>query len=80
MNSLIRPSLYGSYHELVNLSRLSAENYMIADLVGPICETGDVLGYDRLTPEETSEGDIVLVGNAGAYGYVMSSSYNNRLP
>ena len=80
MNSLIRPSLYGSYHELVNLNHLDAQAFVMADVVGPICETGDVLGHDRSIPVETEEGDIILLDNAGAYGRVMSSSYNMRAP
>ena len=80
MNSLIRPSLYGSYHELVNLSQIHATDFMLADVVGPICETGDVLGHDRSVPKETKEGDVILINNAGAYGRVMASSYNMREP
>lgn len=77
MNSLIRPALYGSYHEIVNLSRADAAPSEIVTIVGPICETGDRLGSDRLLPP-TVEGDVLLVANAGAYGYVMSSHYNRR--
>jgi len=77
MNTLIRPALYGAYHEIVNLSRLGDPATEIFTIVGPICETGDRLGSDRLLPE-TEEGDIVLIANAGAYGHVMSSQYNLR--
>jgi len=79
MNSLIRPALYGSYHEIVNLTRLGAEATERVNVVGPICETGDTLGLDRLLPP-TSEGDVLLIANAGAYGIVMSSHYNLRDP
>lgn len=79
MNSLIRPSLYGAYHEIVNLSRLHEEKAGFAHIVGPICESGDTLGYDRQLPE-TKEGDILLIANAGAYGHCMSSHYNLRPP
>jgi diaminopimelate decarboxylase/aspartate kinase len=79
MNSLIRPALYGSYHEIVNLTRLSEEPSERANIVGPICETGDTLGLDRLLPP-TSEGDVLLIANTGAYGFVMSSRYNLREP
>ncbi|MDP0881052.1 diaminopimelate decarboxylase, partial [Klebsiella variicola] len=48
MNSLIRPALYGAWHELVNLSRLEAPGEHVYNVVGPICETGDILGLDRL--------------------------------
>jgi diaminopimelate decarboxylase/aspartate kinase len=77
MNSLIRPALYGSYHEIVNLSRADQAPSETATVVGPICETGDRLGSDRLLPP-TKEGDVILIANAGAYGYVMSSKYNRR--
>ena len=77
MNSLIRPALYGSYHEIVNLTRADEAPSETVTVVGPICETGDRLGSDRLLPP-TSEGDVILVANAGAYGYVMSSHYNRR--
>jgi diaminopimelate decarboxylase/aspartate kinase len=79
MNSLIRPALYGAYHEIVNLSRLGEPATELADVVGPICESGDVLGHDRLLPP-SAEGDILLIANAGAYGHSMSSRYNLREP
>jgi diaminopimelate decarboxylase/aspartate kinase len=79
MNSLIRPALYGSYHEIVNLSRLDEPATELADIVGPICESADILGHDRLLPP-TQEGDVLLVANAGAYGHAMSSTYNLREP
>ncbi len=77
MNALIRPALYGAFHEIVNLTRLGEANVGQYDIVGPICETGDVLGRDRLLPE-TREGDVLLVANAGAYGRAMASQYNLR--
>lgn len=77
MNSLIRPALYGSYHEIVNLTRADQAPSETVTVVGPICETGDRLGSDRLLPP-TVEGDVILIANAGAYGYVMSSQYNRR--
>ena len=79
MNSLIRPALYGSHHRIVNLTRLHAAPAITADIVGPICETGDIIGRARRLPE-TSEGDILLAAMAGAYGRVMSSNYNMREP
>jgi len=79
MNALIRPALYGAFHEIVNLSRLDAEPAGSYDVVGPICESGDVLGHDRLLPE-SQEGDVLLVANTGAYGRSMASSYNLRPP
>ncbi len=77
MNSLIRPALYGSYHEIVNLTRVDEAPSETVTVVGPICETGDRLGSDRLLPP-TREGDVILIANAGAYGFVMSSQYNRR--
>ncbi|MCH7833799.1 MAG: bifunctional aspartate kinase/diaminopimelate decarboxylase, partial [Proteobacteria bacterium] len=77
MNSLIRPALYGSYHEIVNLTRADVTARETVTVVGPICETGDRLGSDRLLPP-SEEGDVILIANAGAYGYVMSSQYNRR--
>ncbi|HEX9668314.1 MAG TPA: bifunctional aspartate kinase/diaminopimelate decarboxylase [Thermoanaerobaculia bacterium] len=79
MNSLIRPALYGAYHPIVNLSRLDEPATLTAHVVGPICETGDVLGRARrLAP--AAEDDVLLIANAGAYGRVMSSRYNLREP
>ena len=77
MNSLIRPALYGAYHEIVNLSKWDQLPSETVTVVGPICETGDRLGSDRLLPP-TTEGDVILIANAGAYGFVMSSQYNRR--
>jgi diaminopimelate decarboxylase/aspartate kinase len=79
MNSLIRPALYGAYHEIVNLTRIDDPATMQATIVGPICETGDILGHDRLLPP-TLSGDLLLVANAGAYGHAMSSRYTLREP
>ena len=79
MNSLIRPALYGAYHEIFNLSRLHEPATEVVTIVGPVCETGDRLGSDRLMPV-TQEGDVILIANVGAYGYVMSSHYNLRDP
>jgi len=77
MNSLIRPALYGAYHEIVNLTRMNEPTIESVTIVGPICETGDRLGSDRLLPA-TEENDVILIANTGAYGYVMSSNYNLR--
>ena len=80
MNSLIRPALYGAHHDIVNLTRLGEGPVREVDVVGPICETGDVLGHRRLLPVSTGEGDIILIATAGAYGAAMSSDYNLRQP
>lgn len=78
MHSLIRPTLYGSWHPIVNLSKLgqrpSAEPVHV---VGPICESGDFLGQSRHLPP-TEEGDVLLIDVAGAYGMSMASHYNLR--
>ncbi len=79
MNSLIRPALYGAWHEIVNLTRLDQPGDQVYNVVGPICETGDILGLDRLLPE-CREGDLILIANTGAYGAAMASRYNLREP
>ncbi len=79
MNSLIRPALYGAWHEIVNLTRIDEPASEIANVVGPICESADFLGHDRLLPP-TREGDVMLIANVGAYGRAMSSRYNLREP
>ena len=79
MNSLIRPALYGAWHDIVNLSRLDEPATERCTVVGPICESGDVLGADRLLPA-CREGDVMLIADAGAYGHAMGSQYNLRPP
>jgi len=79
MNSFIRPALYGARHTIVNLSKLEHPSNQSVNVVGPICESGDKLGIDRMFPE-SEEGDIILLANAGAYGHVMASNYNLRQP
>lgn len=75
MNDLIRPVLYEAYHDVLPVRR--TRGTYRADLVGPICESGDFLAQDRLLPR-VSEGDILGVCSAGAYGFSMSSNYNSR--
>jgi bifunctional diaminopimelate decarboxylase / aspartate kinase len=79
MNSLIRPALYEAYHEIVNLTRLDETAEELVQIVGPICESGDVLGTNRRLPP-TGEGDILLIAQTGAYGAAMASHYNLRDP
>ncbi|MFW5928800.1 MAG: diaminopimelate decarboxylase [Halobacteriota archaeon] len=74
MNTLLRPALYDSYHHVSNLSRSAPVERV--DVVGPICESGDVLAEDRELPAR--EGDLLAVHTAGAYGAVMASRYNSR--
>jgi len=78
-NSLIRPALYEAWHEIVNLSHLDEPATELVQVVGPICESGDILGSHRRLPE-CAEGDVLLVAEAGAYGAVMASRYNLREP
>jgi diaminopimelate decarboxylase/aspartate kinase len=79
MNSLIRPALYGAHHDIVNLTRYGEPANVAANVVGPICESSDFLGHDRLLPECHS-GDVLLIATAGAYGHAMASNYNLRAP
>ncbi len=79
MNSLIRPMLYGAHQEIANLTRWGEPPTEAVRVVGPICETGDVLGIDRRLPE-SHEGDVLLIATVGAYGRSMSSHYNLREP
>ncbi len=79
MNSLIRPALYGAHHEIVNLTRLDEPAGATYEVVGPICESADVLGHERILPL-SREGDVLLIATAGAYGHSMSSRYNLREP
>jgi len=76
MNDLARPSLYGSYHGIIAIDRSRTET-LTADVVGPICESGDFLAQDREIPA-FRPGDLVAVTSAGAYGFTMSSNYNSR--
>ncbi|QKF64079.1 diaminopimelate decarboxylase [Campylobacter corcagiensis] len=74
MNDLLRPSLYGAYHEILSLKNTQTSN---CDVVGPVCESGDFLAKDINLPDLES-GDLLVVKNAGAYGFTMSSNYNTR--
>jgi len=78
MNALMRPAMYEAYHGIHNLSRLDDDTTTAFDVVGPICETGDVLGQRRLLPAATAEGDVLLIADAGAYGMAMANTYNLR--
>jgi len=79
MNDLIRPALYGAYHEIVpvTLSAGSSGESEVTDIVGPICETGDFFARDRELPV-VDEGDLLAILDAGAYGMVLGSNYNTR--
>ncbi|MFU0506030.1 diaminopimelate decarboxylase [Pseudaminobacter sp. NGMCC 1.201702] len=79
MNDLVRPTLYDAFHDIrpVVQSSLNAPR-MTADIVGPVCETGDYLGLDRDLPR-LKAGDLIAIGTAGAYGAVQAGTYNSRL-
>src|SRR5476649_236873 len=77
MNDLIRPAMYESYHEIVPVHRDSSRRALTADIVGPICESGDCFAKDRQL-QEVGEGELVAFMSAGAYGYAMASRYNTR--
>jgi len=76
MNDLVRPSIYGAYHHIVTVEKKDRA-YIIADIVGPICETGDFLAQDRRI-EFLEKGEYIAVLSAGAYSFSMASHYNMR--
>jgi len=76
-NTLVRPTMYGSYHPMLVANKLDAAEKETYDVAGPICESGDLLAKDRALPE-IAEGDLLAILNAGAYGFSMSSQYNSR--
>ena len=78
MNDLIRPSLYGAYHEIRPVNEAAAHRpKQLVDIVGPVCESGDFLAKDRSLPNIQPD-DLLAVMSAGAYGFVMASNYNSR--
>jgi diaminopimelate decarboxylase len=77
MNDLVRPAMYDSYHEIVPLQRDTTRRALVADVVGPICESGDCFAKDRQL-QEVGEGEHIAFLSAGAYGYTMASRYNTR--
>lgn len=76
MNDIMRPSLYQAFHEIVRVDNQSNAPKDIFDIVGPVCESSDVLGYDRTL--KIQAGDLLAVLSAGAYGFVMAGTYNSR--
>ncbi|MGA7412733.1 MAG: diaminopimelate decarboxylase [Bryobacteraceae bacterium] len=76
MNDLIRPTLYQAHHEIVPVV-VRPGRTIVADIVGPVCETGDFFARDREIPEP-QPGDLVALRTAGAYGFVLASNYNSR--
>lgn len=77
MNDLVRPSLYGSYHEIVPVVQTKGTKAKM-DIVGPVCETGDCFANDRPMPRNLDQGDLLAILSAGAYGFTMSGNYNAR--
>ena len=77
MNDLIRPALYEGYHEIIPVERNSKQTTVVADVVGPVCESGDFFALDREVPA-CRGGDLLAVMSAGAYGFSMASNYNSR--
>ncbi|WP_447936573.1 bifunctional aspartate kinase/diaminopimelate decarboxylase [Thermomonas fusca] len=78
MNALIRPALYDAWHDIHNLSRLDDRALRDFDVVGPICESSDVFGHRVKLPVATAPDDVLLIADAGAYGFSMASAYNLR--
>ncbi len=77
MNDLLRPVLYEAYHAIWSVTRRAERPSVVADVVGPVCESGDFFARERELPEPES-GDLLAVMSAGAYGFVMASNYNSR--
>lgn len=77
MNDLLRPSLYGAYHEIKPVRETPGAPLQTVDVVGPVCESGDFLAKDRTMPD-VEPGGLLAVMSAGAYGFTMSSNYNSR--
>jgi diaminopimelate decarboxylase len=79
MNDLIRPALYGAYHEIIPVTQSAnpAAKSEVTDIVGPVCETGDFFARDRDLPT-VEEGELLAILDAGAYGMVLASNYNTR--
>ncbi len=76
MNDFLRPALYNAWHDIVQVNVDHSVQTQRYDIVGPVCETGDVLGKDR--DLSVVEGDLLAIRNTGAYGWVLSSNYNSR--
>src|SRR6516165_2431764 len=77
MNDLIRPTLYEAHHDILPVVKIVGERSMVADVVGPVCESGDYLALDRTLPAPKA-GDLLAIMTAGAYGAVQSGTYNTR--
>ena len=78
MNDLIRPTLYQAFHNVIPVKNNKRSSIGPAEIVGPVCETGDLLA-SNITLPKLSEGDLLVIETTGAYGAVMASTYNSRL-
>jgi len=78
MNALLRPALYDAWHDIANLSRLDDARDLDFSVVGPICESSDVFAQRVKLPSTTAPDDVMLIADAGAYGFSMASRYNHR--
>lgn len=78
MHTLLRPALYDAWHDIDNLTRQGGYADASFDVVGPICESSDIFGNGRKLPASTAPDDVIVIGDAGAYGYSMASHYNHR--
>lgn len=76
MNDLMRPALYNAWHNIIPVTQQSNQPDQYYDIVGPVCETGDWLGKERLL--NISAGDLLAICSVGAYGFILSSNYNSR--
>jgi diaminopimelate decarboxylase len=76
MNDLVRPSYYGAYHQILPVNKKDREE-IVADVVGPICESSDFMAKDRKIPK-LNMGELIAIMSAGAYGFSMSTNYNSR--
>ena len=77
MNDLIRPALYHAHHEIIPVKQPAGKSTITADIVGPVCESGDFFARDRVIPS-VKPGDLVVLLDAGAYGMSLTSNYNSR--
>jgi diaminopimelate decarboxylase len=80
MNDLMRPALYDARHNVVTVADRRNADSRAAEVVGPVCETGDVLAHGAKLPDDVAAGDLLAIESAGAYGAAMSGTYNTRLP
>ena len=77
MNDFMRPALYGAKHKILSVNKdNNSDKKISAQLVGPVCETGDVMG--EIVSSRVNSGDYIIIKDVGAYGAVMSSNYNSR--